>query len=76
MAPETKTQANTNKLIKPSKRPYPGSDTYLNSESEIEELTTYFSSYIVLESVEDKPITQLSPFIIENFSLQMWLPYQ
>ena len=67
MAPENKTQANTNKIIKPSKRPHPDSDTYSDSESIIEELTTYFPNYIVLELVEDKPITQLSPFIIEKF---------
>ena len=67
MAPENKTQANTNKIIKLSKKPHPDSDTYSNSENEIEKSTTYFPSYIVLESGEDKPITQLSPFIIEKF---------
>ena len=67
MAPENKTQANTNKMIKLSKRPYPDSDTYSDSESEVDESTTYFPSYMVLESVEDKPITQISSFIKEKF---------
>ena len=62
MTPENKTQVNTNKMIKPSKRSHPDSDTY--SDSEIEESTTYFPSF--LESVEDKPIKQLTSSIIEK----------
>ena len=53
--------------MKLSKRPHPDFGTYSDPDSEIEELITYFATYIVLESVEDKPITQLSPFIIEKF---------
>ena len=63
MAPDNKTQANTNKIMKFSKRPHPDSD--------IEELNTYFPTYIIPELVEDKPITQLSPFITEKFLSQI-----
>ena len=45
--------------MKLSKRPYP--------DNEIKEITTYFPTYVVLELVEDKPITLFSPFIIEKF---------
>ena len=63
MAPDKKTQANTNKITKLSKRPHPDFGTYSDPDSGVEKLNTYFPTYIVLESVEDKPIT---PFIIEK----------
>ena len=49
------------------KETHPDFDTYSEPDREIEELTPYFPTYIVLESVEDKPITEISPFIIEKF---------
>ena len=54
-------------MIKHFKRPHPHSDTYSDSDSKIDEISTDFPSYLVLELVEDKPIRQLSPFIIERF---------
>lgn len=39
--------------------------SHLNTDSDIEGVTTYFHSFIVLESTEGKPITKLSPFAIK-----------
>ena len=58
------TQHIPNKL---PQRSHPDTDTY--SDNDIEEVSTSFASFIVLESIEEKPITNLSPFTIERFLL-------
>ena len=63
---------NTNKIIKLSRRSYPDSGTY--SDSKIEDSTPCFPSYIVLESAEDKPITQLFLFILEKILSENMAP--
>ena len=45
--------------------PIQKTDTYCDSD--IEEVSTSFSSCIALKSIEEKPVTKLSPFIIERF---------
>ena len=55
-----------NKLPKSS---HPDKDTFTDtySDSEIEEVSTSFPSFRVLESIEEKPIIKLSPLAIERF---------
>ena len=45
---------------KPSKRPYPDSD------SDSDPLPTTFPNFIVLESLDEKQLTKLNPIVIEK----------
>ena len=57
---DTKQNQNQSKKNPKLKRPHAESDSYNDSGQ------TLFPKFIMLEAMEDTPITKLSPFIIEK----------
>ena len=48
--------------------------SYSDSESDAETQQSSFPHFIVLESIEDKPMSQLSPFVIEKTLSGLFTP--
>ena len=48
--------------------------SYSDSESDTETQHSSFPHFIVLESIEDKPMSKLSPFVIEKTFSGLFTP--